>query len=208
MDADCEKKLDGSIECQFVQMMFQIKDEKETTEELTEFRATFSKASAKETERTLVSCSDVKKYFETLKREVSSEKVAALDSQMKKSVDLCKCKMSVSPKSCLETWYENSIKNSLHECRLPMVNPFTLSFKKVGNKWISNPGPQGICDVVSVGTLEQHDPKDWVLVKFTQIRVSKSDDKLCEHLELWKPAVFSWKPGGLAARMPCNGLQL
>ncbi len=66
-------------------------------------------------------------------------------------------------------------------------------------KWISNPGPQGLCNVVTVKTLEAPG-EGYTLWKFTQVTVSVDvdtkrnnlGDQICGGIELNKPVIYSW----------------
>lgn len=79
---------------------------------------------------------------------------------------------------------------------------FSAEFDRVGpDKWISNPGPQGLCNVVTVQTLER-EPNEPLLWTFTSSRVTADKDKPCDELKPTR-SVYSWKtPSALA--MQCN----
>jgi len=79
-------------------------------------------------------------------------------------------------------------------CKLKLWHAET-TFKRISeNKWVANPGPQGLCNVIRIQTLEN--TKEYpMLWKFSEVTVSTdTDSPLCEGLDkgLNKPIVYSW----------------
>lgn len=87
--------------------------------------------------------------------------------------------------------------NDLEEntCKISVERLGRPTFQRVGpNRWLSNPGPQGLCSVVSVQVLESSSEHQ-VLWKLTQTTVSAETElPSCRFLKsaLNKPEVYSW----------------
>ena len=85
------------------------------------------------------------------------------------------------------------------------ASTFTAHFQKVGQrKWISNNGPEGICGVVSVLSLEREEKYEaWTYTESTV--TGNSDLPACQSFgaSAAQPEVFSWKTGR-AADMNCR----
>jgi hypothetical protein len=93
---------------------------------------------------------------------------------------------------CLRRTLRNWIEAEQRDCRIA-TRQFTLTFERVGpNKWISNAGPKGLCEVVNVTTIERENDHLWT---FTQLRADADKGELCNHLEVGSRARFSWKYG-------------
>jgi hypothetical protein len=111
-------------------------------------------------------------------------------TQMK---NLCAC----HDRSCIVDALLREKDSERNECR---VNGFTysLKFQKVGaRRWVSNNGPEGICAVVSVETLE-HEEKYANVWTYTESSVvGNTEPEFCKTLaSQWqKPETFSWRTG-------------
>lgn len=87
--------------------------------------------------------------------------------------------------------------NGLEEnsCRISFERIGRPTFQRVGpNRWLSNPGPQGLCNVVTVQILESSSEHQ-LLWKLTQTTVSAETERpSCRFLKntLNKPEVYSW----------------
>jgi hypothetical protein len=122
--------------------------------------------------------------------------------------------LRVIPDFCKDpTWenYEEVFKGMLmiraRTCKVwSMTDSETTVFNKVKpNKWISNSGPTGICNVVILRELE-HDPDNkwqWTY-KQTRTYVDEGND-LCAHIEVGKPRTFSWEGGPF--KMGCEWIE-
>jgi len=79
-------------------------------------------------------------------------------------------------------------------CKLKLWHAETVFERISENKWVANPGPQGLCNVIRIQTLEN--TKEYpMLWKFSEVTVSTdTDSPLCEGLDkdLNKPIVYSW----------------
>jgi hypothetical protein len=94
----------------------------------------------------------------------------------------------------------NDFSEFVDRCCSIGITTWQAQFEKVSQyKWISNPGPQGLCNVVRIKTLEANDDM-YLLWKLTEITVSvdvdktRNDmfDKICSGIEINKPTVYSW----------------
>lgn len=71
-------------------------------------------------------------------------------------------------------------------------NEFDATFRRLTkNKWVSNPGAGGLCNVVTVMTLENMPEYD-NLWKFTQVVASSDNDGLCKGIQTNTPAIYVW----------------
>ena len=76
--------------------------------------------------------------------------------------------------------------------RVPYM--FSLDCEKIGaKKWLSNPGPGGICQIVKIYELEG-DGSFWNLTE-TRVTAGETKGPLCEGVteELNKPTLWTWK---------------
>lgn len=75
------------------------------------------------------------------------------------------------------------------------TNSFDIDFKKVGDKWVSDTTPKGICDVSNAQVIEKEGPF-W---SFTQTRIAVGDSKseLCKTYaaSVGKPDKYEWISG-------------
>lgn len=84
---------------------------------------------------------------------------------------------------------------------------FDLQFTRIAkNKWISNPGPQGLCNVVKVATLE-NTPEHPILWTFSQITASADVDKFCNIAKVGDGIVFKWDAPKLYKFDQCKYLE-
>jgi hypothetical protein len=74
------------------------------------------------------------------------------------------------------------------------VQTFSLEFKKIGpRKWLSNPGPGGLCQIVKIYELTRAETHD--LWQMTETRVTAGfTEGMCKDVPqaLYKPTVWSW----------------
>lgn len=71
---------------------------------------------------------------------------------------------------------------------------FSLDFQKIGKgKWLSNPGPGGLCQIVKIYELEGEGGL-WTLTE-TRVTAGETKGPLCEGItdELGKPTVWTWR---------------
>ena len=91
-------------------------------------------------------------------------------------------------------------------CKLH-VQPFLLTFKRIGRKtWLSNNGPEGLCNVVTTYQLEGDAGYDLWTMTQNNVAVGNADLSLCKNVEKGgPPLVFSWKRGSpLGLELPCD----
>lgn len=210
MQGDCQSKGSSTIDCKIIQILFSLKTEEEAESELQEGLKALNSAKQTDLKKSLDVCATFSQKLEKAQSEVEPRKRPNVEMESRGVVEMCKCAKLEKTElvGCLKGWMTADVRSRVSECKMAMINDFNLTFSKVGNKWISNPGPKGICDVVNVATIEKHESNSWLLVKFTQVRVSKSDGKLCEALEVNKPAIYSWKFSTGTSFMPCKGLKI
>jgi hypothetical protein len=206
MNGGCKKLSSNSIECQFYQLNFSVDDENHIAKEIAYQRESLQKQplpSPAELKKQFQICGNGKNFTDYIideKPPIEKEKV--LNAQVAEIENMCKCQSAADPWSCLQANSIRKIKESLNTCRLSPFGReiFSLKFKRVGDKWVSNSGPQGLCDVIKVITLEKESEKyGWEILTFTQVVVSSGKGSLCPtKSDLFKPLVFSWKYGALA----------
>jgi hypothetical protein len=149
---------------------------------------------------------EMKASFKKEKLEITKERQALLDSLTPEKIMYSKRLMTQFEKinSCKN---KEELFNVLEEfseyddkCCTIHVNRWKDNFQRISQfKWISNPGPVGICNVVRIKTLETKDD-NYLLWKYTEVNVSvdldkKGNDfidKWCAGIELHKPVVYSW----------------
>lgn len=99
--------------------------------------------------------------------------------------------LSCADKPCIIDEELKYLDSNRRTCYLS-TNRFRSEFKRSGpNKWVSVQGPQGICNVVLVQTLE-NDPDYPQLWTFTQTRATSDNKGPCEGIEVNKPGIYSW----------------
>jgi hypothetical protein len=120
-------------------------------------------------------------------------------------MNLCACQN----RTCITTAMLRQKESEKNECRINALS-YTLKFKKVGGRrWVSNNGPEGICGVVSVQTLEHEEKYENVWTYTESSVVGNTEPELCKSLaSQWqKPEIFSWKIGS-ALSPQCSTLVL
>lgn len=87
-----------------------------------------------------------------------------------------------------------------NQCCTVSINSYKQGLERTSQfKWISSPGPQGRCNVVTRSTLESNDD-NYLLWKYTTTMISVDVDKKrndimddwCGGIESNKPVVYSW----------------
>lgn len=115
---------------------------------------------------------------------------------------LCRCQM----KQCVTSVMLEEQTHEQEECTIGS-SVFSPDFVKVSDhKWVSNNGPEGICGVVSVLTIE-HEATDATLWTYTeQYSYTKNNaDRVCK-LAHNTTSTFSWK-SGKTVRLKCDELK-
>jgi hypothetical protein len=130
---------------------------------------------------------DLKKIEERLSIAPTSEKRAYMKDVFDSYKLLASAKGKYQQKEALkknDQMYEDTCRISLKE--------FDLTFQRISkNRWGSNPGPVGICNVIRVTILENMKEHD-LLWKITETTVSSDNDGLCEGIQSDKPTIYSW----------------
>jgi hypothetical protein len=187
------------IDCQFTQVVVTKKTETEVAEAKKQRKAEYDKI-------TLKDFNEIKTSFKKMKEEITKERQALLDSMTTE-------KKLYSKR--LITQFEN-IGNSKNKeelfklmedlsefddkCCSIKIYTWKDKFQRTSQfKWMSNPGPEGLCNVVRVRTLETSDDY-YLLWKYSEVTVSVDFDKkrnnlgdqICSEIELNKPVVYSW----------------
>ncbi|MGI0014737.1 MAG: hypothetical protein ACREBU_15045, partial [Nitrososphaera sp.] len=96
-------------------------------------------------------------------------------------------------KPCLIEALMRKSDDEQQTCSISSHN-FSAEFKRIGpHKWVSNQGPQGMCNVVLVQTLE-HESNEPILWTFTQSTVTgDTSEPFCKGLiENRPPVTYSW----------------
>jgi hypothetical protein len=86
--------------------------------------------------------------------------------------------------------------NELEErtCKIRFWN-WEAEFERAGkHKWISNPGPEGLCNVVRVRVLENREGYEnlWTLTETMLSIDADASQTFCSDAEVNKPTVYSW----------------
>jgi hypothetical protein len=197
MECEGQGPLYSNITCTFTHAIITKKTEAELAEERKKRQLDSSKMTDK----------DITIMKTPLKKEkITKERLALLDAltpEKKGYSDRIIAMAQNIDKSTNKTEVFNII-NDFSEfddrCCSIGITTWQEQFERVSQyKWISNPGPQGLCNVVRIKTLETTDD-NYLLWKFTEITVSvdvdktRNDmfDKMCAGIEINKPTVYSW----------------
>jgi hypothetical protein len=115
---------------------------------------------------------------------------------------LCGC----TTKQCITSVMLEQQTHDENECTVHST-VFAADFVKVGDrKWVSNNGPEGICGVVSVFTIE-HEAASTVLWTYTeQYTYTNNSEGLCKGLPSRTTSTYSWK-SGRNVRLKCEELK-
>lgn len=138
-------------------------------------------------------CNQTREATKKIPLILSDEKKAFAEESVKEWGNVCDCRSAEKKKPCILKAMTPIIEHAKDRC-LVSYNSFDLTFKRAGaRKWISNPGPVGLCNMLTVATIE-HEPNSDSLWTFTQTRVTAdTESKLCKDLIFNKPFTYSWK---------------
>jgi hypothetical protein len=112
---------------------------------------------------------------------------------------VCSC----TTKQCITSIMLEQQTHEQNECTVSST-VFSADFVKVGErKWVSNNGPEGICGVVSVFTIE-HEPTATDLWTYTEqyIYTNNTADWICK-LAHNETSTYSWQSGN-TVRLKCD----
>lgn len=112
---------------------------------------------------------------------------------------LCNC----TTKECITSVMLERQTHEQNECTIHS-SVFSADFVKVsGRMWVSNNGPEGICAVVSIFTME-HEANSPTLWTYTeQYTVMNNSAGLCKGLPKNETSTYSWKSGS-SVRLKCE----
>ncbi len=192
LSMQCEGKAPyEEIQCHFTQIRFR----KMTEEEKQKFRKENVMRHEKMTQKeftdyisVLTDPNDLNKIEERAVKAPTFEKKAYLKDALDNFKFIASAKNKDQLKEALKKMNqmeEDTCSISLHEA--------DSTFRRVTrNRWISNPGPVGLCNVIRVQTLE-NTPEYPMLWKITETVVSSDNDGLCEGIQSDKPTIYSWE---------------
>ncbi len=191
---ECEGKAPFTkIHCRFTQ----VDVIKPTEEEWLKSRAELEKDMAKRTEEQLLqefatSCKGLAQADGKLRQKIQATGLYKADFAKRSLADfkrLCSCR----DKACIVKAMLAQQDQEKRTCRVSSQT-FEADFRKSGSrKWISNNGPEGLCDLVNVLVIE-HEPDATVLWTFTHTRAAGNTDAgPCKGFEINKPFVFTWR---------------
>jgi hypothetical protein len=112
---------------------------------------------------------------------------------VKKSLELMRSLCDCKTKPCMEQQLLRTVNEVERNTCTVTVQNFKVKFTRAGpHKWISTHGPEGICNIVTVQTLE-NEPDHSILWTFTQTTpTADTSGLLCGGIELNKPDRFTW----------------
>lgn len=199
MECDGQAPSFSNLNCEFTQVLITKKSQTELSEERKKRKLEYDKITVKD-------FNDAKVSFKKMRGEVTKERQALLDSMtpekqsyskklttMVESIDACKTKNDLIRILDEMDEFDNKC------CNVRIYN-WKDQFQRISHfKWILNPGPEGLCNVVRIRTLEANDDH-YLLWKYSEVTVSvdvdkkRNDlgDKICGAIELNKPVVYSW----------------
>jgi hypothetical protein len=201
-----------TMRCQFVQTSLSQNPKEQLLKELNDERKAkdFGKVVIQKLIEIKKECTDATRkvaedFFSV--RQLSKEKQQTSSEEIDEMFELCECAGKVKKEEKIECFFfkrQKGIERLAATCRIE-TNSFSLDFKKVSDrKWISNAGPAGLCNFVTVATVEADPPENGsakLMWKFTQIRTAGDmDNELCKKFQVNTPSVFWWKAPGRSRR--------
>jgi hypothetical protein len=114
----------------------------------------------------------------------------------------CNC----TTKQCIASATLERQAHEQNECTVHSA-VFSSDFVRVSErKWASNNGPEGLCGVVSVFTIE-HEPKSSVLWTYTEhYTYTNNTEGLCKGLPKGESSTYSWNSGS-SVRLRCEEIK-
>ena len=144
-------------------------------------------------------CSDLPSDFEKKLTTYSEGRAASARDGYEDMKALCAC----TTKQCISSVMLEQQTHEQDECTVHSTL-FAIDLVKVGDRnWVSNNGPEGICGVVSVFTIE-HEPNYANLWTYTEqyIYTNNAADAVCK-LAHNQTSTYSWK-AGKSVRLKCE----
>ncbi|QWV99099.1 hypothetical protein KP003_07665 [Geomonas nitrogeniifigens] len=177
------------IDCAFTQVMISATSAKDLAERKVEAIKELEKVQRKEIQelKKELSGTGMEKFQNRMKNATPEQQAYAQDLvSVIKAITLSKDKTSLK-KALLD---QQDIEGST--CSITL-NTFDLHFSRISkNKWLYNPGPTGLCNVVRVSTLENSEayPELWT---YSQNTVTADKDPVCQKwVEVGATMVTSW----------------
>ena len=182
----------------------------QSVEEYQKSRAALQKDLATKSEADLLKmrqdrCSDLKSVSSELEKNVKNYSPGRAASA-RDGYDQMKAVCGCATKQCITSVMLVQQTHEQNECTIHSA-VFQVDFVKVAdNKWVSNNGPEGICGVVSVFTIE-HEPTSTLLWTYTeQYTYTNNGTGLCKGLPNSETSTYSWK-SGTNIRLKCEELK-
>jgi len=186
-----------NIDCEFTQVLIIKKTESELAEEREKRKQEYSKITDKEFNETKknLKLGEITKERRALLDSLTPEKKKYTEKLFSFMQNINRSKKKAELIKMLEEFSEFEDR-----CCTIKVNSWKEQFQRTSQfKWIANPGPQGLCNVVKMSTLESNDD-NYLLWKYSNVTVSvdydkkRNDlfDKWCAGIELNKPVTYSW----------------
>jgi len=177
------------IDCAFTQVMISATTSKDLADRKTETIKELDGVQPKDIQNLSkdLTSTDIDKFLSKMKAATPEQKEYAQDMVgILKAITSSKDKVSLK-KAMLE---HEDMKGAT--CSLTL-NTFELHFSRISkNKWLYNPGPTGLCNVVRISTLEnlEDHPNLWT---FTQTTVTADKDPTCQKwVDVGSTIVTSW----------------
>ncbi len=197
MECEGQKPLYSNINCVFTHVIISKKTEIELAKERNRRQAELSKMTSKDVEqmKNILKQQKITKERLDLLNALTPEKKKYSDKVLAMTQDSAKSKNKTEAFNII-----NDFEEFDNQCCSIRVTTWKEEFQRVSQlKWISNPGPQGLCNVVRIKTLET-DNDHYLLWKFTEITVSadydktRNDmfDKICADIKINQPTIYSW----------------
>jgi hypothetical protein len=162
-------------------------------------------------------CAAADNWVKESSRPMANERKPYYQWRIESKKKICACRMQNKDivRQCLIDSMTYADKDEPKPCEFSTIT-FSARFKRVSDKkWIYNPGPTGICNLVTVITLEGESARlvtteDRNLWTYTQTRVSSDKEpQICAGFasQLNKPSVFTWKEISTIA-LNCKSVKL
>lgn len=185
------------IVCTFTQVMVShVVDPADLPVKLAEARRDWAKEKATELDQIKEGCAELvsEQYRVELAKLPEPDK-----SRAERAIKLCEDPTEEK----MWSFIEQGIREEARTCRVWTHSNGPYTFRRIAaNRWLSNEGPTGICNVVNVMVLE-HEPEYPNLWTYTQTRTyADKEGELCSAIELNKPLVFDWRDHTLS--MQCD----
>lgn len=177
------------IDCAFIQVMISATSAKDLADRKVEAIKELEKIDHKELQslKKELSATGIEKFQNRIKNATPEQQAYAQDFvSIIKAITSSKDKISLK-KAILD---QQDIEGAT--CSITL-NTFELHFSRISkNKWLHNPGPAGLCNVVRVSTLENSEayPELWT---YTQTTVTADKDPACQKwVEVGATMITSW----------------